>query len=45
MGEFVFNLILVDGFVVRIKANMMTLEQVPIPYKKAVRIKLEKSDN
>lgn len=40
MGEFVFNPILVDGFVARIKANMMTLEQVPVPYKKAVEERL-----
>lgn len=44
MGEFVFNPILVDGFVARIKANMMTLEQVPIPYKKAVQEKLDKDN-
>ena len=44
MGEFVFNPILVDGFVTRIKANMMTLEQVPIPYKKAVQEKLDEDN-
>ena len=44
MGEFVFNPILVDGFVARIKANMMTIEQVPIPYKKAVQEKLDKDN-
>ena len=39
------NEILIDAFVARIKAGMMTLEQVPIPYQEAVRIKLEESDN
>ena len=30
------NEILIDAFVARIKAEMMTLEQVPIPYKDEV---------
>ncbi len=35
------NEILIDAFVARIEAGLMTLEQVPIPYKEAVKNKLE----
>jgi hypothetical protein len=35
------NEVLINAFVARIKAGMMTLEQVPIPYQEEVRIRLE----
>lgn len=35
------NDILINAFVARIKAGMMTLEQVPIPYQEAVEQRLE----
>ena len=34
------NDILINAFVARIKAEDMTIEQVPIPYKEAVEEKL-----
>lgn len=34
------NEILIDAFVARIKAEMMTLEQVPIPYQEEVEKRL-----
>lgn len=35
------NDILINAFVARIKAGMMALEQVPIPYQDEVQAKLE----
>lgn len=34
------NEILIDAFVARIKAGMMELEQVPIPYQEEVKKRL-----
>lgn len=39
------NEVLISALVARIKAGQMTIDQVPIPYQEAVRIKLEESDN
>ncbi len=39
------NDVLINALVARVKAGMMTIEQVPIPYQEAVRTKLEESDN
>jgi len=39
------NEILLNALVARIKAGQMTIDQVPIPYQEAVKIKLEESDN
>ncbi len=39
------NEVLINALVARIKAGMMTIEQVPIPYQEEVKIKLEESDN
>lgn len=41
------NEVLIQAFVNRIKAGMMTVEQVPIPYQVEVRKRLEneESDN
>lgn len=36
------NEILIDAFVARIEADMMTLDQVPIPYQESVKRELEK---
>ena len=35
------NDILINGFVNRIKAGLMTIEQVPIPFKDEVQAKLD----
>jgi hypothetical protein len=35
------NEVLINAFVARVKAGLMTLEQVPIPYQEEVRIRLE----
>ena len=35
------NEILINALVERIKAEQMTLEQVPIPYQEEVRVRLE----
>lgn len=35
------NEVLIQAFVNRIKAGMMTVEQVPIPYQESVQQKLE----
>ena len=39
------NEVLLQALVARVKADSMTIEQVPIPYQEAVRTKLEESDN
>jgi len=39
------NEILLNALVARIKAGQMTIDQVPISYQEAVKIKLEESDN
>lgn len=39
------NDILISALAERIKAGQMTIDQVPIPYQEAVRVKLEESDN
>lgn len=36
------NEVLIQAFVNRIRAGMMTIEQVPIPYQEEVRKRLEK---
>ena len=39
------NEVLIGALVARIKAGQMTIDQVPIPYQEAVRVKLEENDN
>lgn len=41
------NDVLINALVARVKAGMMTIEQVPIPYQEEVRRRLEneESDN
>lgn len=44
-GGVAMNDVLINALVARVKAGMMTIDQVPIPYQEAVRTKLEESDN
>lgn len=44
-GGVAMNDVLINALVARVKAGQMTIDQVPIPYQEAVRIKLEESNN